>query len=158
MLFLLDANVLIDANRDYYPLERVSQFWDWLVGRGSSGDLKVPIEIFDEIAAGNDDLAAWIKQPNVREALVLDESVDVGVIVESGYGSDLDDVELVKLGKDPFLVAYAYADPSSRCVVTTETSSPRKKRANRKIPDVCSDFGIRCVNAFQLVRELDFRT
>ena len=30
LLYLLDANVLIDAHRDYYPLGRVPEFWDGL--------------------------------------------------------------------------------------------------------------------------------
>lgn len=33
MLYLLDANVLITANRTYYPLERVPEYWAWLVNR-----------------------------------------------------------------------------------------------------------------------------
>lgn len=37
MLYLLDANVLIDANRDYYPISRVPEFWDWLVHLGHRG-------------------------------------------------------------------------------------------------------------------------
>ena len=37
MLYLLDSNVLIDANRDYYPIERVPEFWDWLVAMGELG-------------------------------------------------------------------------------------------------------------------------
>jgi len=40
LLYLLDANVLIAANRDYYPLGRVPEFWDWLVFpsvKGASG-------------------------------------------------------------------------------------------------------------------------
>ena len=45
MLFLLDANVLIDANRDYYPIARVPEFWDWLVHNGSAGFVKIPIEV-----------------------------------------------------------------------------------------------------------------
>jgi hypothetical protein len=31
LLFLLDANVLINANRDYYPIDRVPELWEWLV-------------------------------------------------------------------------------------------------------------------------------
>ena len=27
MLYLLDANVLIDASRYYYPIQRVPEFW-----------------------------------------------------------------------------------------------------------------------------------
>ena len=49
MLCLLDANVLIDANRDYYPIERVPEFWDWLVEMGELGRVKIPLEIYEEI-------------------------------------------------------------------------------------------------------------
>ena len=41
MLYLLDANVLIDANRDYYPLERVPEFWDWLLDRAARQHVKI---------------------------------------------------------------------------------------------------------------------
>ncbi len=27
-LYLVDANVLIRAHEDYYPLDRIPQFWD----------------------------------------------------------------------------------------------------------------------------------
>lgn len=46
MLDLLDANVLIDANRDYYPIERVPEFWEWLADLGECGLTKVPPEIY----------------------------------------------------------------------------------------------------------------
>ena len=42
MRFLLDANVLIDANRDYYPIERIPEFWDWLAYQGRQGNVKIP--------------------------------------------------------------------------------------------------------------------
>lgn len=47
MFYLLDANVLIDANRDYYPLGRVPEFWDWLRHQGHLGNAAVPFEIFE---------------------------------------------------------------------------------------------------------------
>ena len=49
MLYLLDANILIDANQYYYPIERIPEFWEWLVEKGTTGVLKVPQEIYDEI-------------------------------------------------------------------------------------------------------------
>ena len=58
MLHLLDANVLITANRDYYPLERVPEFWEWLLHHGTNGQVKMPIEMVEEIREGTDDLAA----------------------------------------------------------------------------------------------------
>jgi hypothetical protein len=59
LLHLLDSNVLITANKQYYPLARVPEFWDWLDHLASAGYLKVPLEMTEEIRAGDDDLAAW---------------------------------------------------------------------------------------------------
>jgi len=47
VVYLLDANVLIDANRDYYPLERVPEFWDWLEFQGGLGRVKLPLEVYE---------------------------------------------------------------------------------------------------------------
>ncbi len=75
MLYLLDANVLIDANRDYYPLERVPEFWEWLVDRGNRQRAKIPVEMYEEVLAGNNgDLTRWLKRN--RGVLLLDEDVD----------------------------------------------------------------------------------
>ncbi|MEJ1354792.1 MAG: DUF4411 family protein, partial [Candidatus Sedimenticola sp. (ex Thyasira tokunagai)] len=46
MIFLLDANVLINAKNFYYPIDRVPEFWDWLVHQGETGNIKVPVEIY----------------------------------------------------------------------------------------------------------------
>ena len=110
MLFLFDANVLIDANRDYYPAVWVPEFWDWLVHTGTAGHIKIPIEVYEEIKEGDDDLGTWTRDPVTKLALLLDEEVDpdiVAVVVDQGYASDLSDDEVEKLGRDPFLVPMA---------------------------------------------------
>ena len=161
MLYLLDANVLITANRDYYPLERVPEFWAWLVDSGVTERVKIPVEMYEEVLAGNkkDELTRWLK--GNRDVLVLDEDVDerlVARVTEQGYGSNLTDEEVERMGRDPFLIAYAVRDGASRVVVTTEVSRPSAERANRKIPDVCRDFGIHSRTTFDLIAELDFKT
>ena len=159
MPYLLDANVLIDADRDYYPIDRVPEFWDWLLDNANAGRLKVPLEMYEEVVAGTGVLPDWLT--NNRASMVLDEDVDpqiVNLVIAKGYADDLTDVEIEKLGRDPFLIAYALVDPEYRNVVTTETSRPSRRRANRHVPDVCSYLGITCIDTFQLIRELDFRT
>ena len=159
MLYLLDANVLITANNDYYPLGRVPEFWEWLVECGNKQQVKIPVEMYEEIVKGDDNLTRWLK--GNRDALLLDENVDeklVARVTESGYAPDLSDEELEQLGRDPFLIAYALGDPERRLVVTTEVSKPKRQRANRHIPDVCQDLGVRCCNTFEFVKVLDFTT
>lgn len=161
LIYLLDANVLIDANRDYYPLSRVPEFWDWLVYQGKSGHVKMPIEIYEEIKEGNDDLAEWICQDEVKEALLLDEEVEPAVVsdvIDDGYAPDLTDDQVESIGRDPFLIAHALHRSEERSVVTTEVSKPNRQRQNRKLPDVCEDFGVKSFNTFEFIRALDFNT
>ena len=160
MLYLLDANVLIDANRDYYPLGRVPEFWDWLLDRATRQQTKIPVEIYEEVLAGDeDDITRWLREN--RDTLLLDEDVDEGlvaVVTEMGYAPDLSDEEVERVGRDPFLIAHALGDPAQRTVVTTEHSTPKKRRANRHIPDVCDDLGVHHCNTYDFIKALDFTT
>ena len=161
MLYLLDANVLIDAGRYYYPIERVPEFWSWLVHIGESSAVKIPIEIYEEIKDGTDDLGIWLKDGATETALLLLQDSDpllVARVIDEGYANDLTDDEVETIGRDPFLAAYALMDPGEIIVVSTEVSKPTKQRANRHLPDVCRHFQIECINTFEFVRRLDFRT
>lgn len=108
-----------------------------------------------------DDLLDWLNSANVKDTIPLGEEPDPALVrrvIVEGYAPNLNEHELLKLGRDPFLIAYALANPAGRRIVTTEISRPRKRRANRKIPDVAKKFGIETLNPFQFARELDFTT
>lgn len=161
MLYLLDANTLIDANRDYYGIGQVDEYWDWLVHWGYEGRVKIPIEILEELKTGKDALSAWAKAEETEAALRFDEEVDIDLVrrvTEKGYAPDLTDIEIEEIGRDPFLIAYALADAQNRVIVTTERSKPKAQRKNRKVPDVARQFGIRPCTAFEFGHELKFRT
>lgn len=161
MIYLIDANVLIDAARDYYPVDMVPEFWDWLCYQGEQGLVKIPLEIFEEVSEGRDAAADWLRNETVKSAMLLGEEVDASLVARTaaeGYAPDLTDDEVARLGRDPFLIAYALALPQERCVVTTEGSKPSKQRANRKVPDVCNALGVQYCNTFEFTRRLGFRT
>lgn len=123
VLYLLDANTLIDANRDYYGIGQVDEYWEWLVHFGERDRIKIPVEIYEELKAGSDALSAWARQGEAETALKFPEDVDIDLVrrvTEEGYAADLTDIEIEEIGRDPFLIAYALADPEDRVVVTTE--------------------------------------
>ena len=169
-LYLLDANVLIDANRDYYPPKRVPEFWDWLLHKCRTGYVKIPQENYDEIVPlGNVKkmnlkknrvkLINWLKTNGSQ--IVLNESLkqlEVDNVVRNGYANNPTSAELDKMGADPYLISYAYRDRQGRTVVTTETTKPTATRANRKIPDVCDALGVRPINTYKFIEELNFKT
>src|ERR1035437_1450714 len=113
MVYLLDANILITANSSYYPIDQVPEFWSWIQYQGVSGLVKIPLEIMEEVRAGrqdNDPLIDWISEAENADALTFDGIVDVDLVqrvVSEGYANDLTDDEVEKLGRDPFLIAYA---------------------------------------------------
>ncbi len=125
-----------------------------------AGRIKMPLEIHNEIAISRGPLRDWICERHIRQALVLGEEASaelVDRVLSEGYGEDLTDSDLEKIGEDAFLIAYALAE-EDRVVVTKETSKPSKQRANRKIPDVCDTLQVKWMTDFDLYRVLAFTT
>lgn len=166
MLYLIDSNCLIMAHNQFYPTDRVPEYWHWVRHHAKNGQIKMPSEIFAEIKEGAHDaekdlLYSWVQTPGVKDDLILREDCNFAYVQEiliKGYAPDLNEIELAKIGRDPFLIAYGRADPAGRCVVSHEVSSRDAKRTKRKIPDVCEQFGVHSCSFWQLLRKLDFRT
>jgi hypothetical protein len=166
MLYLLDSSTLITANNKYYPVDRVPEFWEWLTYKATNGQVKMPVEMLEEIKDGPRDgekdlLFAWIQEDEIKKALLLDEDADmvlVQQVVEKGYAPDLTDDEIEVVGRDPFLVAYALSKPTDRCIVTAEVSRPKAVRHNRRLPDVCGTLKVAWCDIFAVNRALGFKT
>ena len=159
-LYLLDANVIIRAHEDYYPIDRIRPFWNWLIEEAKSGRVKIPPAIYSEIGPPKSSpLHEWVKDKEISSALILNEEVDGELfnrVLRKGYAADVTEDELDQIGNDPFIVAYALMGPN-RAVVTKEVSKPSKQRANRKLPDVCETMGVPWMDDFQFYRERNFR-
>jgi hypothetical protein len=123
--------------------------------------VKIPVEQFDEITAGQGELVDWLRHADRRDALLLNEEATVArvrQVVTEGYANDLDDNELARINGDAFLISYALVPLRDRTIVTFEVSSPGKLRANRKVPDVCASLQIPCCTLYRMVDALDFTT
>lgn len=161
MLYLLDADSIITADRDAYPLRQFPIFWDWLLHMALGGVIKIPVEQYEEITNGRGPIVDWCKDPATREALMLKEDAIpelVARVTRDGYATDLTEDEVEQIGRDPFLISYGVVEVWKRTVVTFEVSKPSKRRANKKIPDVCAIFGVPCCNLYQMIKNLAFTT
>jgi hypothetical protein len=163
VLYLLDANILITAANTYYGINRIPEFWSWLQHQAASGHVKIPLEMYEEVLEGHkddDELLDWVKADKNRRALLLDEMSKPEVVrrvVNEGYANDLTDVEVEKIGRDPFLISYAFEN-AERCIVTTEVSKPNKQRHNRYLPDVCQSLKALWCGPWELNEKLGFTT
>lgn len=173
MLYLLDANVLINAHDDYYPIDRIPQFWSWIVEHAKQSRIKMPFEMLAEVKVGtpnrnaemhDDELIRWLGRDSNESDLLYSATADRGLVNKvfaDGYQLSQPSIdELGKIRRDPLIIAYALAERNI-CIVTMESkqenATDAMKRHKRSIPFVCRKLGVRCINTFELIRELDFR-
>ncbi len=61
MVYLLDANVFIQAKNFYYGFDFCPAFWDWLIIKNNLGVVFSIDGIMTEIMRGDDPLSEWVK-------------------------------------------------------------------------------------------------
>lgn len=57
MLYVLDANIFIEAARTYYSFDLAPPFWEFLKTKAHNGLLCSIDRVYDEIKLGKDQLA-----------------------------------------------------------------------------------------------------
>lgn len=153
-MYLLDANVFIEAKNTYYRFDTFPGFWNWLDAEQAKGHLGSIQPIRDELLKGNDELADWIKarkdsgwflpvddietQQNLQQIANWVESQPFTPAARAAF---LD-------GADPWLIAKAR---TLRATVVTHETLDTRSRKRVKIPNGCRRFDIAYLNTFDLL-------
>ena len=161
-VYVLDANVFIEAARRYYAFDLRSRFWDILLDRADNGVIESIDLVKKELEKGKgkdgeeDELAVWANGDFSHAFCSTDEEE----IIKS-YGKLMTQPQYTEAAKaqfanvpDGWLVAYALA--KGRVVVTQEVLKPDIK-TRVPIPNVCEPFHIRYIDTFAMLRELGAR-
>ncbi|QQM67411.1 DUF4411 family protein [Actinomyces weissii] len=138
-MYLLDANVLIDAKNRYYAFDIAPGFWAWLDGVLVGGRACSIKAVYDELVLGNDELSKWardhksffkpVDQHVVRyfqplSAWAASQSFTQAAL--NAFAADAADYLLVAFG-----AAY-------QCTVVTNERPDPKSHKRVKIPDACN--------------------
>ena len=118
----------------------------------SNGDIFVIEEVLRELEKKDDGIHQWIKE---REAMVVPIDAEVqGYVVEimSKYSRLVDSKKNRSVG-DPWVIALAQARRLT--VVTGEKATGSLLKP--KIPDVCKDLGLPCIEIVDFFRKLGWR-
>jgi len=62
VIYLLDANVFIQAKNLHYGLDFCPAFWEWLIESNRAQKVFSIDKVADEIAAGADELTDWMRK------------------------------------------------------------------------------------------------
>ena len=76
MIYLLDANVFIQAKNLHYGLDFCPAFWEWLIESSRAQKVFSIDKVADEIAAGADELTEWMRKN--ADGMFLATDTDIG--------------------------------------------------------------------------------
>lgn len=161
-MYLLDANVLIEAKNRYYAFDIAPGFWTWLDQAHRQSMVGSIETVRDELLEGSDLLADWART-NSEFFRPIDQETTAQFPVLSAWANSRKFTPAARAaftGNDADYLLVAYACAHQHTVVTHE----RPKPAARKrilIPDACQALGVHTSDPFHMLRrtgaKLDLR-
>jgi hypothetical protein len=152
MIYLLDANVFIQAKNLHYGLDFCPAFWQWLIDNNTNGRVFSIDKVSDEIAAGSDELTVWAKQNGSDLFRATDASVATKFGTVSAWVTTQQyepaAINTFLQVADFYLIAHALA--GRHTVVTHEVPANSTKRV--KIPNVCAGLNLHFMTPYEMLR------
>lgn len=113
--------------------------------------------MYEEIVRTEDDLSKWLKSSKIPIKKVNEQ---VANCLKNIYSSNPHHVNLVDNTKarslaDPWVIAHSIHENAT--VVTKEEKVTALNTNKIKIPNVCDNMGVRWINDFQFIHELDLK-
>ena len=157
--FLLDSNVLITAYRSYYAFDIAPNFWVKIEEAAANGEWCFIDRVAKEITSREDELARWLKDK--YQGSILDSG---DARITSTYSDLIDHYKSESFYResalaefascaDSWLIAHGIANNS--IIVSLEKLQKTDKRV--KIPNICEDNGVACINTFEFLRQLKIK-
>ncbi|CAM4207229.1 DUF4411 family protein [Cytophagaceae bacterium 50C-KIRBA] len=152
--YCLDANVLIQAWQKYYNPKFCPDYWKVLNELGKNGKIFIPELVYEEIIRTEDDLSKWLKGSKIPIQKINEPvTIHIRKILED-YSQLVDNTKARSLA-DPWVIAHALHENAT--VVTKEEKVTALNSNKIKIPNVCDSMGIRWINDFEFINELDIK-
>ena len=154
--FWLDSNVFIEGKKGPYGFDLAPRFWTLIDELIEDGRISCPIQVYQELLDGQDEITNWAKErkntalfatPNIP---VQEEFRTVCSYVIQRYPDNGPRRRFLRRA-DPWVIAHAIAQGG--IVVTLESRDPPNSQ-KVKIPNVCDNFPVECINTYDMLRQL----
>lgn len=153
MAYLIDTDIFIAAKNLHYGLDFCPAFWEWLIHANGTGRLLSIDAVYDDLTAGEDDLAAWAeaRDDGFFVAPVETDLPALGQVTQwiNDHTTYTPAAKQTFLGcSDYFVVAQALA--GGHTIITHEKPENSVKRV--KIPSVCVALNVKYMTPWQMLR------
>lgn len=163
--YCVDANIFITSWNCSYPMNVFQSLWCEIAQHRK--DIIIIKPIFDEIdpILSSDrklpkkkkrekyPLGVWMIDNHLESTSISDEVQDVSLGLEKEYETNSNP----KGANQNDIILIAYAKIKGKTVVTFEEEQPQKpgKKCNYKIPLICFEQGVACVNFVTMLKKLN---
>jgi len=156
-MYLLDANTYIQAKNFYYQLGFCPAYWNFLDQQFETGMLASIKNVYDELSDTGDDLAEWVKDRKEHFHPITSQKVQEQYIVIVNHIEALPNKSRASVNAfldsaDPWLIATAALTGE---IVVTQEKLVASNSHKIKIPNICKDFNVQCINTFNMLKDLD---
>ena len=151
MIYVFDSDSLIDLFKHYYP-SRFPSLWEKFDALVLSGKVTSVREVSNEITQRDDRLSDWTKRNKTMFPISSPDELRIVADIfriEHFQGNIRKKERLLgKAVADPFVIAKAKIIENG-CVVTQEVL----KENAAKIPNICLEFNVSCLNLEQFMEK-----
>ena len=161
--YWIDADVFIQSKNGLYSFELAPPFWVFLDKQVEAGTIRSSTKIYDELLKREDKkdkLAQWIKHRRTG-GMFVEPAEEVQEIYRqiADHTSDKYSKRRAKVaeflsGGDGWIIAHAKHDGGT--VVSHETRTD-PSALKPKIPNVCTQFGVPCIDLAVMLSTLKFK-
>ena len=170
-LYILDANVFIQAYKEYYAFEIAPGFWNSLITYSKKGILKILDKVYNEIIyhykekEEQDELQKWI-QKNFVESILSSNEIDIIknfrrlqlYVMESNKFSSPAKREFANVKvADGWLIAYAMSYEGITIVTEEKHRKDVGTLGKVPIPNICNEFEINWMDTFDMLKKLKIK-
>ncbi len=154
--FWLDSNVFIEGKKGPYDFDIAPRFWTMIDELVEGGQVACPIQVYQELLDGQDEIVNWARERK-NSGMFVDPSIAVqkevrGVVsyVVRSYPDNQARRRFLRRA-DPWIIAHAIAEGG---VVVSLESRVRPSSQQVKIPNVCDQYSVKCINTYDMIRQL----
>lgn len=137
-------------------------FWNKMKELTRERDVYILDRVKSELTEWDNDLKDWIVENIGKQQLVKFENdatvqkfreVNIWTLSNNQYTQAAKDKFMDSTRADIYLVSYAATAPEEWTVVSQEKPAPQRS-TEIKLPDVCAQFGVKCILFMDMFREM----
>ena len=159
MLYLVDANVFIQAQQQHYSMDFCPAFWDFLKSEATKTTLASIDMVYEELESYGDIVAQWVKENksliftvSSQDTEIQKKFIEIADYVNRHPIYKQSEKDRFLDGADPWLIATASV---LECKIVTHEVLVPSNSTKVKIPNVAQDFGVDWINPYDMIRRLN---